>query len=1021
MRSLYFILLSAITASVESNAAIHIAQGTMVGEVDTSTAILHCRLTATSKRVGMDVPGASGVGRFEYSVNEDFTDSKLTGWINAEADYDYILKTKIKGLRADTRYHYRVIYGVDRKRTRTSDRATFRTHPGKNSDRAVSFVVVTGMNYMSFHHGIPRKGKRSGERAYEGMDKHLGFPGVSSMHKLKPDFFVGTGDNVYYDSHDDQEATDAQGMRQKWHQQFVQRRFVEFFRHVPTYWEKDDHDHRYNDCDRTGTRPPSSDLGIRLFREQVPVVDPNDANAKTYRTYRVNKHLQIWLVEGRDYRSPNKMADGPDKTLWGTEQIVWLKRTLLASDATFKLLISPTPLIGPDDAYKRDNHTNHKGFRSEGRAFFKWIKEQRLDKKGFYLICGDRHWQYHSADPTGIEEFSCGALVDANSRLGRKPGDPRSTDPDAEIKQFYTQKVASGGFLRVAINRQGVGQFEFYDENGDRLYRTIKNSNLIKSAIGVSRTGKPITSILHREDFDLTTEKPRLLLLGNTAGDTRSARMVEALMDEYASRPEVQERVLISAVPQPNPDKLQTPSFPPPGRAYNDPKTDAFHYLWRWIGMHAPDLVLELGFKEGKEDLPITEATKQITTALSNAKPAGVGNVPGLKLFGNASWNLDGLLQLYGMASHGVRNPFPHRNPQDLNRLRNPPQNLLSKWMDNPSPARFELRRRIERTPLEVATQLSHHYGNALNRVVYQPALALVARLRLGGIQSDPSHQRAVREMVIPYATKSKSSLSGRVSGSVLSGHLIFAELARLTGDKRYQDLVVAAADQGFDRSGKPLPAVPSHNEMSDAVFMACPILAEAGALTGERKYFDQCLRHLRFMRKLCVRKDGIYRHSPLDEAAWGRGNGFPALGLAWSLTVIPKDLEGREEILAAYREHLSALLQHQDPDGMWHQVIDHSESYRELTSTCMITFAMARGVRAGWLPRDRFGLAIEKAWRAIKTRVASNGELVDVCTGTGKQKNLRAYFDRTAILGKDERGGAMAMMVATEMAAYRE
>ena len=51
-------------------------------------------------------------------------------------------------------------------------------------------------------------------------------------------------------------------------------------------------------------------------------------------------------------------------------------------------------------------------------------------------------------------------------------------------------------------------------------------------------------------------------------------------------------------------------------------------------------------------------------------------------------------------------------------------------------------------------------------------------------------------------------------------------------------------------------------------------------------RYFrDGSRRHLQFMRELCVRDDGLYRHSPLDESPWGRGNGFPALGLALSLT----------------------------------------------------------------------------------------------------------------------------------------
>jgi unsaturated rhamnogalacturonyl hydrolase len=47
---------------------------------------------------------------------------------------------------------------------------------------------------------------------------------------------------------------------------------------------------------------------------------------------------------------------------------------------------------------------------------------------------------------------------------------------------------------------------------------------------------------------------------------------------------------------------------------------------------------------------------------------------------------------------------------------------------------------------------------------------------------------------------------------------------------------------------------------------------------------------------------------------------------------------------------------------------------------------------------------------------VAPDGQLIDVCTSTGKQKNLKAYLDRKAILGLDPRGGAMALLLATEL-----
>jgi len=206
---------------------------------------------------------------------------------------------------------------------------------------------------------------------------------------------------------------------------------------------------------------------------------------------------------------------------------------------------------------------------------------------------------------------------------------------------------------------------------------------------------------------------------------------------------------------------------------------------------------------------------------------------------------------------------------------------------------------------------------------------------------------------------------------------------------------------------------------MSDAVFMGTPILVQVGRLTGETRYYDMAARHLEFMLQLNLREDGLHQHSPLDpgQTAWGRGNGFPALGLALCLSDLPADSPHRRRFLEVYRHHMAAMKKYQDEMGMWHQVIDHPESYREFTVTCMTTFALVRGLRHGWLDRGVYEPIVQRAWRAIRMRIAADGTLVDVCTGTGKQKSLSEYFDRTAILGRDARGGAMALMVSTEIA----
>jgi alkaline phosphatase/alkaline phosphatase D len=490
------VVLLVFSCSGEAPPAITHAQGEIAGEVTASSVILQSRLTTGGNPhhgwpLETDVPGAVGVARFELSTDPTFADPIATEWMEAVPEGDFIVKTKVTGLDAGTRYHYRLVFGRHEDEVESGPTRSFKTLDGADVASEASFVVVTGMNYAPFH------------LLYEGEDRQLGYPTLETILGMHPDFFVATGDNLYYDGpsmkgntpeqYRRPAATTEAAMRRKWHQQLVQPRYSQLFAEVPTYWEKDDHDYRYNDCDNTGNEPPSTKLGKRIFLEQVPVVDPADPDPKTYRTHRVNSLLQIWLTEGRDYRSPNMMESGPDKTMWGVEQREWLKRTLLESDAAFKLLISPTPMIGPDDSrkkgpsnpgdddLKRDNQSNPGGFQYERDQFFAWLLENDMLDKGFFIVCGDRHWQYHSISPEGVEEFSSGALIDQNSRLGRLPGDPESNDPEAMIRQSYTQTEKSGGFLHVRVAPADDGSpatltFSWYDEHGEELYSTTKTA-----------------------------------------------------------------------------------------------------------------------------------------------------------------------------------------------------------------------------------------------------------------------------------------------------------------------------------------------------------------------------------------------------------------------------------------------------------------------------------------------------------------------------------------------------------------
>ena len=567
-------------------------------------------------------------------------------------------------------------------------------------------------------------------------------------------------------------------------------------------------------------------------------------------------------------------------------------------------------------------------------------------------------------------------------------------------------------------------------ESLDQLLDSVRlPDGLRRSAIGVTRPQTVIPALLTADDLDYGTVKTRILLVGGLDGSPESAAATLAALQWFHGSAEagaLRQHFAISAVPVANPEGWAGGSgesngsggypirgFPPTGDAYNSPTDPEAAYLWRWIGMHAPDLVVDVrsvaGDPErrwfvpsdgpsalqalaGKLDGAVTlPASAELASALVRATPSDVGTIAAVRVQVPADSSFLPELLHAGEAAA----------------------------FRGPSAARREMQRRLDRTPLEVARQLAQHYGHSLETVEYIHALALIGRLRLGELTGDRSHLEDIERIVGPFVRGEKPALVPKPTGSHFAGHLVFAELAKTTGNAAYIELLRPVANLGFDQQGRPLEAMPAHSEMSDAVFMSCPILVEAGRLTGEEKYIEMALRQMRFMLKLNLRPDGLHQHSPLDPAAWGRGNGFPALGLTLSLSALPEDHPARSEMLSALQAHIEALLPHQDSTGMWHQVVDFPGSYRELTATAMLTFAMARGVRLGWLEESRYRPAIERAWYALRTRIAPNGSLVDVCTGTGKQQNLQAYLDRTAILGPDPRGGAMALLAATELALW--
>jgi rhamnogalacturonyl hydrolase YesR len=511
----------------------------------------------------------------------------------------------------------------------------------------------------------------------------------------------------------------------------------------------------------------------------------------------------------------------------------------------------------------------------------------------------------------------------------------------------------------VTIRRWGLAAILFLAAQAHGQHTNVGRAGF--RDIGTSGNGV----VIHAIAVEARPGSPTVLVVGGISGGSGDASVREAarLIRLQQDTPPGERTARLLAIPVANPDDASL-VFPPEGTAYRE--NPESHALWRWIGTAAPDLVLILGDDDGG-----------LAVALSGNAVAGIGAIPARAVpIGEvqaADWSL----------------PVP----------------------DRPSEAATEIAGRRGRTAEDLAGELSVVYGQDFDQLTYLPGMALVGRMRLGDVE-------AVDRLARPYIGRDNLA---RASSLTLAGHLVFAELAERTGNPDYLGLVRMAADLGFDESGNMLESMPFHGDMSDSFFMAGPLLAKAGKLTGEDRYFDMAARHVEYMRGLDLRPDGLYRHSPLSEAAWSRGNAFPALGIALMLSEFPEDHPETQRIAGFFRDHMEAILDYQNADGMWRNVIDIEGAFAEYSSTAMIATAMIRGVERGWLDAEVYEPPIDAAWDAILVRTGSDGTLVDVCESTNKQETLDDYLARGAILGTDVRGGGMALIFATEMMARGE
>ena len=379
-------------------------------------------------------PGSPGRVRLRYFPVDNLEQAKTTPWTTTDAATDFTAHWTLKNLRPGVSYAALIeAKPISSEEITAVVRGNFGTAPDPSERRDTTFCVTTCHDF---------------NRGDNGLRGHRIYP---SMTKIKPDFVVHAGDIKYYDNPNPWAMT-IELMRFKLGRIFAMPDNRAFYSQTTSYFMKDDHDTLKDDCYPGMTYGTVSfEQGVKLFNEeQFPAAGPR------YKTVRWGKDLQFWLLEGRDFRSPKDVRKSLDRTIFGEEQMVWLTETLKASDAKFKLVFSPTPIVGPDRKGKKDNHAN-KPFRHEGQKLRKLFGG--ID--GLIVLCGDRHWQYASVQPdTNLWEFCCGAGSD-NHQLGWKEGDER---PEHRFLRI------AGGFLTGEV---------VYEEADEDPSLTLRHHNVI--------------------------------------------------------------------------------------------------------------------------------------------------------------------------------------------------------------------------------------------------------------------------------------------------------------------------------------------------------------------------------------------------------------------------------------------------------------------------------------------------------------------------------------------------------------
>jgi unsaturated rhamnogalacturonyl hydrolase len=229
-----------------------------------------------------------------------------------------------------------------------------------------------------------------------------------------------------------------------------------------------------------------------------------------------------------------------------------------------------------------------------------------------------------------------------------------------------------------------------------------------------------------------------------------------------------------------------------------------------------------------------------------------------------------------------------------------------------------------------------------------------------------------------------------------------------------------------------------------DGLYMAEPFYAEYAALFHEDSAFNDITRQFVLMEKHSLdAKTGLLYHG-WDESKqqrwadkttgrspnfWGRAMGWYGMALVDALEYYPEHHPGRDSLIKILNHFAVAVQKYQDPaSGCWYQVLDKAKekgNYLEASASSMFVYALAKGVRLGYLPATYLPVA-QKGYKGILKqfiRPAAEGGVnlegtvsVAGLGGDPYRDGSYAYYLSEKVVQNDPKGVGAYMQAANEI-----